>query len=157
MTILSVTAASTNYYATAPSGPVSVAQALSKLAANPRLKLSISDSTQNIQNNIDLLNQYKNNLTALAQTDASTHLSLTASTFNKVSGLLHKISTNYLVDVSAAGTASVAGLNSNNHVNSYTVSDISTNIASQIATLNNSKLTRVSLLDSQNLVKLTAT
>ncbi len=157
MTILSVTAASTNYYATAPSGPVSVAQALSQLAANPRLKLGISDSTQNIQNNIDLLNQYRNNLTALAQTDASTHLSLTASTFNMVSGLLHKISTNYQVDVTAAGTASAASLNSNTHVSSYTVSDISTNIASQIATLNNSKLTSISLLDSQNLVKLTAT
>ena len=157
MTILSVTAASTNYYASAPSGPVSVAQALSQLAANPRLKLSISDSTQNIQNNLDLLNQYKNNLTAVAQTDASTHLSMTASEFTKVSGLLHKISTNYQVDISAATSANAASLNSNSHVTGYSVSDSTTNIASQLSALNSTKLTQVGFLDPQNLMKLSAT
>jgi hypothetical protein len=68
MAINSVTAS--NYYLqTALNSPVSVSVALAALKINPIAKIQISDTTANINNNLDTLTKYANNLTQIGFSD----------------------------------------------------------------------------------------
>ncbi|NCZ95966.1 hypothetical protein EBZ02_02190, partial [bacterium] len=51
-----------------------VAGALAALKSNPRLKVEIADSTQNLALYLDALSPLSNNITRIAQTDAATGL-----------------------------------------------------------------------------------
>ena len=67
MTMAVTQVASSNYYSqTALTSPVSVSVALAALKANPNLSVRISDTTENINRNLGLLNVYTNKLTSVA-------------------------------------------------------------------------------------------
>jgi hypothetical protein len=158
MNISSVTSASNYYSQAAQSGPVSVGVAMAALKVNPRLKVSISDTTQNISRYLTSITALGNNITGITQTDPSVHISLTAAQMTKSDALLGKFSTDYKLDVTDAQAGSVPTLTNNSHVTTLTVTDSSTNVASHISDLNNqSKVIRITLNTPGAALSLTAT
>lgn len=159
MAVSSISSASNYYTQAAAAGPVSIATALAAIKANARTKVTISDSTQNIANNLESLRKIANNLTTVTQSDPTTVIDMTASQWSKLGPLLGKFSTNYQLRISGVSAASATGVANNSHVSSFSVSDNSNNIASQLASgLNNqTKLSAIQVTTPTSLINLTAT
>lgn len=159
MAVSGISSTSNYYTQAAAGGPVSIATAMAAIKANSRTKVSISDTTQNIANNLESLRKIANNINGIAQTDASTVIDVTASQWSKLGGLLSKFSTSYQLRVSGVTAANAASVASNSRVNSFSVTDNSKNITAQMGTgLNNqSKLTSINNSTPSSLITLTAT
>lgn len=148
-----------NYYSQpAPSGPLTVGAALAALKANPRLRVAIADTTQNLTLNLAGLSGLSNNITQISQTDAETGIvSVTATGYSRYSNVLEKFSTNYRLNVTDAQAQSATALAANDHVLSFTVSDNSVNIAGNISNLDGqTKLARVTVTSQGAPLALTA-
>ena len=157
MSVTSVSSTSNYYTQAAATGPVSVAAALAALKANPRIKLSISDTSANIERNFDALGKLVNNITQVAQTDASTVLNVTAGQWTKSSGLLSKFSSDYQLNVRDVTVANTATVSANAHVTSFTVTDNSVNISNRLDTLmDKSKLTGIAVSTPATLINVTS-
>lgn len=159
MAISSITSVSNYYTQAAAAGPVSVATALAALKANPRTKVAISDTTENIARNLDLLSKNSNNVTQITQSDPTTaKLSLTASQLSNYTGVLGKFNTDYQVDVANATVAAASSLTNNSHVASFSITDTSAKISSQFDSLSaQSKLTKINVSTPSISINLTAT
>lgn len=125
-----------NYYTQAAlTSPVSVSVALAALKANPKAGIKISDTSENISRNLETLNAYANNLTEIAQTDATTPISVTEAQFNRYGKLLSKFSSSYLLNVTNARAASASTLAANSHVTALSITDSSANVSLKLDTL----------------------
>jgi hypothetical protein len=159
MAISSINSVSNYYTQAAAAGPVSVATALAALKANARSKVAISDTTENIARNLDLLSKNSNNVTQITQSDPTTaKLSLTASQLSNYTGVLGKFNTDYKVDVADATVAGVNSLTNNSHVASFSITDTSAKISSQFDSLSvQSKLTKINVSTPSISLNLAAT
>lgn len=158
MLVSSTTAAYNAYYtSSSPSGPVGVAAALAAIKANARTKVSISDSSANLEKNFDALNKVVNNISSIAQSDATQALNLSATQLQKGGVLLGKFSTDYRLQVNGVTAVNAARLTANTHVAGIAVSDSSANVSSQLTALNNNALlTRINLTTPATNISLTA-
>jgi len=71
MNVQSATAIANYYQQSTGSTSFSVAQAISTAKVNPRAKFSISDSAENVQNNLASLASIVNNVTTINLTDSA--------------------------------------------------------------------------------------
>lgn len=143
MQVNAVTAGSMFHVSTGNT-PVSVATALALAKQYPRTKFSISDSSENINNNLDALQKVANNVTSVALTDATPALSITATQFKKDATLLAKIAGTYDLNVRNVSASSAATVAANAKVTGIAVTDSSAAIASNLAALQaNSKVTQI--------------
>jgi hypothetical protein len=71
-----------------PSGPRTVADALSGLRRHIYASLTISDSVQNIVKNLDTLQGYASKITAVSTTDVSKNMTVTGDQYQKDNALL---------------------------------------------------------------------
>ena len=154
--------ASSNYYSqTALTSPVSVSVALAALKANPNLSVRISDTTENINRNLGLLNVYTNKLTSVAQTNAATSLNVTEAELTQYSKLLSKFTSNYQLNVTNVQSTNATALAAKTNVKTINVVDTSAKVSSQLDALrtlsNSGKLSQVVLTTPTNDLTLTAT
>lgn len=146
MNIQSISAVSNYYLPSSSASPVSIAQALSAIKLNPRLKFEIQDSAINIEKNFNTLAILANNFTKINLTDtAPGSISISAKQLlsnggtlltNKIKlgGNSNPIGLN-VIDVLAKDIALV---NSKTRVNQFSVKDSSANLTLQFDTLKNS-------------------
>ena len=147
-----------NYYTqAAAAAPVGVAAALAAIKANSRTKVTISDSSENIERNLEALRKVANNIAGVSQSDPDTAIQVTASQWAKLGTLLGRFSTNYqlqISDVTASNAAATAG---NSHVDSFTVTDSSANIGAQMGNLlGKDKLISINVTTPGTLIGVTA-
>ncbi len=135
MAVSSVSSTSNYYTQAAAAGPVSIATAMAAIKANARVKLSISDTTENIARNLDSLRKVANNLTQVTPSDPNTALSVSATEWTKLGTLLSKFSTDYKLQVTGVAAANAATVAGNSHVTSFTVIDSSANISARLDNL----------------------
>ena len=164
MAINSVT--TSNYYLqTALNSPVSVSVALAALKINPIAKIQISDTTANINNNLDTLTKYANNLTQIGFNDPqgtsnSGVLNMTNTQFNSYVKLLPKIATGYQLNIADADASSAATLVADSRVASVSVKDSSANVNLRLDALstatNKSKISKIVLTTPATPLTLTA-
>lgn len=158
MAVTSVSAASNYYTQAAAAGPVSIATALAAIRVNSRTKVSISDTSENLARNLDLLAKISNNITGVAQSNPDTVLMVSASQLSKLDTLLGKFSTDYQLDVRDVAAANAATVSANAHVQRFTVTDTGARVSSQLASLQGqTKLASIGLTDPGTLLKVTAT
>ena len=156
MQVNAVTAGSMFYVSTGNS-PVSVATALASAKQYPRTKFSISDTSENINNNLDALQKVANNVTSVALTDATPALSITATQFKKNATVLAKITGTYSLNVRNVSAMSAATVAANTKVTSIDVSDSSTAVAGSIAALqSNTKINQITQTGNVAPLSLTA-
>ena len=153
--------ASANYYTKAAlAGPVDINTALSALKVNPRIKVSIKDTSANIGNNLDTLNKYVNNITAagIEQTDPTSVIEVSATQLAKLTTFFGKFSTNYKINVSNVTTASVNSMDSNLHVNKFSITDTSVKIGASLDNIKDkiAKLDKVTVSTPSTFISLTA-
>ena len=153
--------ASANYYTKAAlAGPVDINTALSALKVNPRIKVSIEDTSANIGNNLVTLNKYVNNINAsgIKQTDPTSVIEVSAPQLAKLTSLFGKFSTDYKINVSNVTTASVTSMDSNSHVNKFSITDTSLNIGASLDNIKNkiAKLDKVTVSTPATFISLTA-
>lgn len=158
MLVSSTSAASLAFYSSSsPSGTVGVAAALAAIKANARTKVTISDTSANLEKNFDALNKLVNNINGITQSDPNQVLNLSASQLQKSSVLLGKVSTDYRLQVSGVTAVNAAQLQENAHVSGIAVNDSSANVSSQLTELsNNTRLNRVNLTTPAANITLTA-
>ncbi len=145
------------FHVSTGNSPVSVATALALAKQYPRSKISISDSSENINSNWDALQKVANNLTAVALTDAAPALSITAAQFKKSSTLLTKLSGSFDLNVRNVSANNAATVASNSKVTSIDVSDGSAALANNIAALkSNSKINQITQTGTVAPMSLTA-
>lgn len=152
---------STNYYTQAAlTSEVSVSVAIAALKTNPKLKVKISDTTENISRNLGTLNAYANNLTQVAQTDNATVMTLSEPEFSKYSKLLAKFTTNYQLEVIDTHAANASTLADNTHVSRFSINDTSANISNRLDALQGlshfSKISKITVSTPAIAVALTA-
>ena len=156
MQVNAVTAGSMFYVSTGNS-PVSVATALALAKQYPRTKFSVSDTSENINNNLDALQKVANNVTSVALTDATPVLSITATQFKKDATVLGKIAGTYALNVRNVSASSAATVAANAKVTSIDISDGSSAIASNIAALqSNTKINQITQTGTVAPLSLTA-
>jgi len=153
--------ASANYYTKAAlAGPVDINTALSALKVNPRIKVSIKDTSANISNNLETLNKYVNNINVagIEQTDPTSVMEVSATQLAKFTTLLGKFSTNYKINVSNVTTASVNSMDSNQHVNKFSITDTSIKIGASLDNIKDkiAKLDKVTVSTPNTFISLTA-
>ena len=153
--------ASANYYTKAAlAGPVDINTALSALKVNPRIKVSIKDTSANISNNLETLNKYVNNINVagIEQTDPTAVMEVSATQLAKFTTLLGKFSTNYKINVSNVAASSVTSMDSNSHVNNFSITDTSLNISASLDNIKNkiAKLDKVTVSTPSSYISLTA-
>ncbi len=157
MAVSSISQTSNYYTQAAAAGQVGIATALAAIKANPRTKVSISDSTENIARNLDSLRKVANNITQVAQSDPGTAIEVTAGQWAQLGTLLSKFTTNYQLQVSNVAAANAATVAGNSHVAQFAVLDTSANISAQLAALNNkSKLTGIAVSNPATNIGVTA-
>ena len=163
MVVAAVSAASSYYPPASASGPVSVATALVALRANPRSRLSISDTAEAISANFDALSRVANNLTAVAVTDAQANppgtITISASQYAKqATRLLSKFSNSGVVTVQGLAASRAAGAQADARVGSFTVADNSTELTSRLSALQgHAKLSAIEVTTPGTALALTAT
>ncbi len=158
MAVTSVSAASNYYTQAAAAGPVSIATALAALKANPRTKVNISDTSENLARNLDTLGKLSNNITQVTQSDPSAVLNVSATQLSKLGGLWSKFSTDYQLAVSDVAAANAGAVSGNAHVQSFKISDTGARLSTQLdSLLGKTKLTSIALTDPAVLLKVTAT
>ncbi len=162
MTMAVSNVASSNYYSqTALTSPVSVSVALAALKANPKLTLRISDTTENINRNLGLLNAYANNLTAVVQTNTATSINLTEAELTQYSKLLSKFTSNYQLNVTNVQSSNASALAAKANVKTLNIVDTSAKVSSQFNALkglsDSGKIAQVLLTTPNSDLTLTAT
>lgn len=146
MAVSGISATSNYYTQAAASGPVGIATALAAIKANPRTKVSISDTTENLARNLDTLRKVANNITQVAQSDPSTAIEVTAGQWAQLGTLLSKFSTHYQLQVSGVTAGNAATVAGNSHVARFSVTDSSANISAQLGNLlGKTKLTGIAV------------
>ena len=136
---------------------IGVAEALVAIRSSPRTKISISDSSDNIERNFDALARIGGNITSVSLSDADGKVDISAGQFKANAKLIEKFSANavFAVDKATAGYAST--LQSHAKVDSFKINDSSAEIGSRLATLNtSSKLSQVTVSTPQTLIAMTA-
>ena len=159
MSVNSVSAS--NYYSQAAlNTPVSVSVALAALKVNPIAKIQISDTTENINRNLDNLVKYANNLTQVTQLDPNTAMNMSGAQFNSYSKLLPKFTTNYQLNVADADAGSAATLVANTHVLTVSVKDSGANVNTRLNAMetatNRAKITKIVLTNPTVPLSMTA-
>ena len=145
------------FYVSTGNSPVSVASALALAKQYPRTKFSISDTSENINNNLDALQKVANNVSGVALTDTTPALSITATQFKKNATVLAKISGTYTLNVRNVSASTAATVATNAKVTSIDVSDSSSAVASNIAALqSNTKINQITQTGNVAPLSLTA-
>jgi len=132
---------------------VALASAAATLQANAAVtSFTISDSSADVSAVFTSLAS-DTKLTSITLTDTSTPtLTLTAAQYTADASVLAKISGSYNLTVTGALVSAAAGLQANTHVTSFSISDSSADVASNIATLNaDTKLSSIALTNSNPL------
>ena len=125
---------------------VRVSGAQSLLGDGRVQSVAVKDTATQISSNLDMLQGLGPLLTAIAQTDAGTAISVSMDQLTANASTLAKLGTGYKLSVRDATAAQAQTLLGNNYsaVESVTVVDTSDNIATQLDALNaNSKLTAI--------------
>jgi hypothetical protein len=140
---------------------MTVSAALVALADNPKSKVSVTDTSENIARNFDILGRYVNNVRSVTVTDAQANppgvMTLTAAQVQKQSRLLSKIVGNYGLNVSLSTAAGAAVLESNSHVRAFSVYDNSAELSSHLIDLKEmAKLSSISVSTPATLISLSA-
>jgi hypothetical protein len=123
------------------------------LQANAAVKLfTISDTAANVSAAFSSLSN-DSKLISITLTDTNKPtLTLTAAQYSADTAVLVKVVSSYNLTVTGALVSGAAALQSNAQVTSFTISDSSANVASNIAALNgDTKLSSISLTDSNPL------
>lgn len=161
---LSATSAAAGYYPPASAtGTVSVASALVALRANPRLRLSISDTAEAIGANFEALARVANNLTGVAVSNAQSEppgvVTISAAQYaRQASRLLSKFSGGAVLQVEDAAASRATTLQNDARVRSFTVADNSTELATRLGSLQSlTKLQAIEVTTPGTALSLTAT
>ena len=146
------------FYVSPGTTPVNVSTALAMAKQYPKTKFSISDTSENLSKNLDALLRIKNNITTIAQTNASVKIVVTAAQLNKNASVLGKISTNYLLDVKQVTAGNAETIAAKEHVSTISVVDGSTDIGLNLDKLQaiNSKITSITQLGRTSPMAITA-
>ena len=146
------------FYVSPGTTPVNVSTALAMAKQYPKTKFSISDTSENLSKNLDALLRIKNNITTIAQTNASVKIVVTAAQLNKNASVLGKISTNYLLDVKQVSAGNAETIAAKEHVSTISVVDGSTDIGLNLDKLQaiNSKITSITQLGRTSPMAITA-
>ncbi|MEY4363512.1 MAG: hypothetical protein RLZZ24_864, partial [Pseudomonadota bacterium] len=128
MAISNITSTSNYYSQAVQSGPVTVDVAIAALKANPRLKVTISDTTANIAQYAESLSKLTNSVTSITQSDPSAVMNFSAAQLTKYTPLLAKFSSDYKLNISDAPTRMLDALGQNSHVTQYSITDTSANV-----------------------------
>ena len=145
------------FYIATGSSPVTVADALAMAKQYPRTKISIADTNENINNNLDALQKVVNNITSIGLTDVTQALTVTAAQLKKNANIIGKISGNYLLNVKNVAAANAGSVASNIRVAAIDVADSSSAVANNIALLSgNNKISQITQTGTVSPLALTA-
>ena len=145
------------FYIATGSSPVTVADALALAKQYPRTKISIADTNENINNNLDALQKVVNNITSIGLTDVTQALTVTAAQLKKNANIIGKISGNYLLNVKNVAAANAGSVASNIRVAAIDVADSSSAVANNIALLSgNNKISQITQTGTVSPLALTA-
>jgi hypothetical protein len=161
MAVSPISSTSTFYAQTATSSAVDIATAMSTLARNPRATVSIVDSAENLSRNFDTLARVANNLSGIEVKDASSDspgvIMLSAGQYQRQARLLAKFGSSAVFDVRGITSANAATLQGQLKVQSFTVTDNSTEIGSRLgALMNMAKLQGVTITTPQTAIAVSA-
>ena len=136
------------FYIATGSSPVTVADALAMAKQYPRTKISIADTNENINNNLDALQKVVNNITSIGLTDVTQALTVTAAQLKKNANIIGKISGNYLLNVKNVTAANAGSVANNIRVSAIDVADSSTAIATNLASLKS--INKINQIEKKN-------
>ena len=144
--VLSKTASA---YQLTVTGSVTAAAAASS-ATSHTTTLAVSDTIANTLTNLDGLQSLGSKLSAITLSNG-TALSMTSSVFNADYGALSKITGTYLITITGGGVLNATALASaagTSHLSSVTISDTSTNILANLASLKLLTISAITFTDS---------
>ena len=134
-----------------------VAEALVAIRSSPRSKISISDSSDNIERNFDALARIGGNITSLSLSDSEGKVDISAAQFKKNIKLIDKFSGSEVFAVNKATASYASTLQAHAKVDSFKIFDNSTEIGSKLSTLSSaSKLGQLTVSTPQTLIAMTA-
>ena len=131
---------------------------INTFATNAKVKgIGIKDTTANIEDNLDALQRIGLRLKTIAQTDASTQLTVTGAQYRQDSLALGKIVTGYQLAVINAYASQASLLDSNDKVVTVSVADTAANIGKKWALLERlaDSLTAVEVTDKDTAISIT--
>ena len=112
--------------------------------------LAITDSSDQIASNLDVLQENISKISSITQSGIATPLAITATQLTNDADVLAKLTGNYTLKVSDVLAANVSDILNNTHVTSISITDTAANILANLDALElvNGKFTSITLSDN---------
>ncbi|MEI7784758.1 MAG: hypothetical protein WCK08_10275 [Betaproteobacteria bacterium] len=157
MNVFAVNASGLAFAPASQPATMGVAEALVAIRSSPRSKISISDSSDNIERNFDALARIGGNITSVSLSDADGKVDISASQFKKNIKLIDKFSGSAIFAVNRATASYASTLQAHAKVDAFKIYDNSTEISAKLSTLNSaSKLGQLTVSTPQTLISMTS-